>query len=209
MRMEVIHGSRVVPKAEQQALLAGVSDRIRDRNEMRIQQATAVRRSHHLALEHERDSVKRAMLAIEQRLVEALWVLARLPTKGARGFSNRNGIDYMLDKVDQYANAVANGGKWDLPPEKPPVPSGKAIDAMYDPLEWLSWLGRLDGKMVAAAAASRRGQMRANIRWQWVKTQVPEMADMSSRTLEYRYKNALRDLVAELTFRKAANALAD
>jgi hypothetical protein len=205
---EVHHGQRVLPPEEGKALLASMSAKLRERQEqMRIERAKVVRRAHHMDLAYERDSVVRAVMAVEHRLVEALWVLARLPSQGARGFSKRNGIPYMLDRIDQYANAVANGG-WDIPAPKPAVPSAKAIDAMYDPLGWLSWLGRIDGKLVAAAAASKRGEMKANIRWRFVREQVPEVEDMATRTLQHRYNASLRELVAELTFRKAVDALA-
>jgi hypothetical protein len=204
----VIHGSRELATEQGNALVASMSERFRARqDQQRLERAEVIRRAHYVDLQYERDSVIRAVMAVEHRLVEALWVLARLPSQGARGFSSRNGIPYMLDRVDQYANAVANGG-WDTPAPRPAVPSAKSIDAMYDPLTWLSWLGRIEGKLVAAAASSKRGQMKANIRWRFVREQVPELADIPTRTLQHRYHAALRDLVAELTFRKASHALA-
>lgn len=206
MRMVAVVGSRTYTGAEAKAVVLEASRALtarQSRDQMRIERARLVRRAHHIELEAERDSVRRAVMAVEHRLVEALWVLARLPASGARGFSSKNGISYLLDHVDQYANAVANGGEWDRPSPKPAVPSAKSIDAMYDPLEWLSWLGRIEGKLVAAAASSKRGQVNGNVRWRWVKSQVPELEDVAIRTLQWRYTTALHNLVTELTIRKA------
>lgn len=161
------------------------------------------RRRHEPKHVDDREGIKAAMLAVENKLVEAMWVLARLPNHGAKGFSSRNGVAYLLERAEIYANAVSNGGEWDKPRNKPERPDPRSIDAMYEPLGWLAWLGRIDGKMLAAATTSKRGKIGAHVSWRWVKTQVPELADVAVRTLQWRYSAALRSLVAELSIREA------
>lgn len=189
------------PEAEKLRIEAGFG--VRANHMIETQEWAEERRRHEPKHIDDRDGVKAAMLAVENRLVEAMWVLARLPNHGAKGFSSRNGVAYLLERAEIYANAVANGGEWDKPVNKPERPNPKSIDAMYEPLGWLAWLGRIEGKMLAAATTSKRGKIGAHVSWRWVKTQVPELAEVAVRTLQWRYSAALRSLVAELSIREA------
>jgi hypothetical protein len=137
------------------------------------------------------------MFAVEQRIVEALWTLARLPNDRGIGFATRNGVGYLDERADLYANAVTNGG-WLSTAPRPAPPSAKAIDAMHEPLEWLRHLERSQAKLVTAGAMSRRGDMDNPVRWSRIRVSLG-MEGLTIRTLQRRYENGLRDIVAYLT----------
>lgn len=183
---------REIPKAEGQVIALEACRSIRQRQEERLNRR--VKRLSHCP---ERTSVAKAMFAVEQRLVEALWTLARLPNDKVIGFASRNGVGYLDERADLYANAVANGG-WLTVPPRPAPPSARAIDAMYEPLEWLRHLERAQAKLLTEGAMSRRGDMANLIKWSRIRKKM-EMEHLSIRTLQRRYDQAIRDIVTHLT----------
>jgi hypothetical protein len=198
MRMEVIHGSRVVPKDQQREFLAGVSERMNARRLHSRLDRIEKRHSH----SPERLSVEKAMLAVEERIVRAYWVLARLPNDKGIGYARRNGVDYMLDRDDRFANAVSAGGKWEQQAPRPATPSGKDIDAMQEPFEWLRWLDEADARILAAGAMWKRGDAGRNVNWIRAKAGNRSIANFTNEQLKQKYRQALRTIVAELTARR-------
>ncbi len=150
----------------------------------------------------ERLSVEKAMLAVEERVVRAYWVLARLPNDKGIGFARRNGIDYMVEREDRFANAVAAGGKWDQPQPRPSVPSGREIDAMQEPFEWLRWLDESEARILAAGAMWKRGDAGRNVNWIRARLGNRSIANFTNEQLKQKYRQALRNIVAELTTRR-------
>lgn len=145
----------------------------------------------------DRPSVKRAMLAVESRLVAALWTLARLPGGGSGQGSC--GIAYIQEASDRWANAIEKG--WEVPMPRPPRPSPRAIDAMYEPLEWLSLLPREQSMLVSVAGGTKRGDVDRRIAWARVRSSLPQTLGQSVRTLQRRYEGGIREIVAKLTER--------
>lgn len=151
----------------------------------------------------DRASVKRAMRAVEARLVEALWTLARLPEPGkGQGIC---GLRYVHDAADRFANAVANGGRWEDATPRPALPSARAIDRMEEPLGWLALLGRDTGKLVAVAAGTKRGDVDRNVSWGRVRLALPDFGGLSVRTLQRRYEAALRSLIVSWSVTSRVN----
>jgi hypothetical protein len=188
MRFEVVHGSRVMKGEEAKAFLVDVGRRMNERAEARLN-----RRVRRLGGCPERMSVAKAMFAVEQRLVEALWTLARLPNDRGIGFAQRNGVGYFHDYADKVEQAKAAG--WLTTPPKPSPPDARAIDAMSEPLEWLRLLERGNAKLLSEGAMSRRGDMANPVRWSKIRKSL-EMEHLTIRTLQRRYEQALRDLIA-------------
>lgn len=180
-----------LPKAEGKVIALEAARAIRQKQE----DERLNRRVKRLAHCPERASIAKAMFAIEARLVEALWTLARLPDDRGIGFAKRNGVSYLNERADLYANAVAAGG-WLTTPPRPEPPSGRAIDAMYEPLEWLRLLERDQAKLLSEGAMNRRGKMANNIGWSRVRAKFPYMHHLTIRTIQRRYEQALRDLIA-------------
>jgi hypothetical protein len=147
----------------------------------------------------ERLSVQKAMLAIEDRIVKAFWVLARLPNDKGIGYAKRNGLDYLPEREDRFANAVAAGGKWDQETPRPAVPSGREIDAMYAPLEWLRLLDREHACILSIGAQWKRGESCRRVSWPRARERHTEFANYSTRTLQRRYNDALRTITVALT----------
>lgn len=143
----------------------------------------------------DRASIKRAMRAVESRIVEAVWTLARLPVSG--GGSSSCGIAYIQDATDRWANAVEKG--WEAPTPKPARPSPRAIDAMYEPLEWLSFLPRPQAMLVSTAATTKRGDVDRTVSWRRVRNSLLETHTLSIDTLQRRYNGGIREIVARLT----------
>lgn len=195
MRMVALVGSRTYTGAEAKAVVLEASRTFRERQEDRLNRR--VKRLSHCP---ERMSVAKAMFAVEQRLVEALWTLARLPNDKGIGFASRNGVGYLDERADLYANAVAAGGWLTIPP-RPAPPTAKAIDGMHEPLEWLRLLDREQARLLTAGATFRRGDMAKYISWSRIRVKVPEYAGLSIRTLQRRYEQALRDIVSHLTIK--------
>jgi hypothetical protein len=169
-----------------------ISNQFRRRQEQQLE-----RRMQRISHIPERLSVAKAMFSVEQRLVEALWTLARLPNDRGIGFAQRNGIGYLDERADLYANAVANGG-WLTVAPRPAPPSARAIDAMHEPLDWLRMLDRAQAKLLTEGAMSRRGDMANPVRWSKIRKKL-EMDHLTVRTLQRRYEAAVRAIVAELT----------
>lgn len=197
MRMVTIHGSKTLEGAEAVALRLAASRSILEKAEV----ARANRQAARLPHAPERQSVQKAMLLVEHRIVEALWTLARLPNDRGIGFARRNGVGYLDERADQYANAVQNGG-WLTVPPRPAPPSAKAIDAMHEPLEWLRLIPRENARLLTIGAQSKRGDVGRNISWPRVRASHPELEGLSTRTCRRRYSDALRAIVAELTMDK-------
>jgi hypothetical protein len=190
MRMVAIVGSRTYTGAEAKALSVAASHSFRARQEEKLN-----RRLKRLSHCPERLSVAKAMFAVEQRIVEALWTLARLPNDRGVGFANRHGVDYVMDRADKWAAAVAGGGWLNTPP-RPAPPRAADIDAMHEPLEWLRLLDRDQARLLSEGAMYRRGDMAKNINWNRLRSKFPQYAGLTIRTIERRYEQALRDLVA-------------
>lgn len=193
VRTIVVQNGRELPREQGQAVVLDASLRfMAQRNNARLS-----RKSEQIT--GDRASVQRAMLAVEDRIVRAFWVLARLPNDKGIGYAKRNGIDYMVEREDRFANAVAAGGKWDHAAPKPSVPSGREIDAMYVPLEWLGMLDRDHARILAIGAQWKRGESCRRVSWPRARERNPEINHLSTRTLQRRYNDALRTIAAELT----------
>lgn len=152
----------------------------------------------------DRDTLRRAMAAVEARLVEALWTLARLPMGRGPAGPRQHGLDYIQDQAQLFANAVAAGGKWEQPAMRPPRPSAKAIDAMHEPLSWITteFLPRDRCMLLMVAASLKRGDVARNVNWSRVVERLPELKPLSVRRLQQRYADGLRAIVAELLRRE-------
>lgn len=188
MRMVAIVGRSEYRGEEAKAVVLAASRSFRDRAEAHIDRR--IRRFNGCP---ERLSVAKAMFAIEQRIVEALWTLARLPNDRGIGFAQRNGVGYFHDYADKVEQAKAAG--WLTTPPKPSPPDARAIDAMTEPLEWLRLLERGNAKLLSEGAMSRRGDMANPVRWSRIRKSL-EMEHLTIRTLQRRYEQALRDLIA-------------
>jgi hypothetical protein len=197
VRQVTIHGERVLGAEEAAILRVEISRTFRARQQQRLESRVS-----RFARCPERLSVAKAMFAVEQRLVEALWTLARLPNDRGIGFAQRNGVGYLDERSDLYANAVANGG-WLTVPPKPAPPSAKAIDAMHEPMDWLAMLDRSQAKLLTEGAMSRRGDMANPVRWSRIRKKL-ELEHLTVRTLQRRYEAALRIIVSELTIASAS-----
>lgn len=199
MRMIVEQRGRMLDPKASAAVLAEVSARLRAKQEL----PKRVIRMNGFA--PERRSIERAMYAVEDRIVRALWVLSRLPNDRGINFARRNGIDYMQDREDRFANAVAAGGKWEQMRPQPSSPSGREIDAMHEPLDWLRYLDRSQARLLSAGAQSKKGDVDRNISWNRVKARMPEFDGLTVVTLHRRYRQALREIVTELTIANPDN----
>jgi hypothetical protein len=146
----------------------------------------------------DRPSVERGMLLVEDALCKAFWVLARLPNDRGAGYANRHGLDYMPEKEDRDY-AIASGGDWHDEQPRPPVPSGKEIDAMHQPMEWLRLLDRDHARVLATGVRWKHGESCRKISWPRLRVKYPEFANYSTRTLQRRYNEALRTIVSELS----------
>ena len=160
------------------------------------------RRDARLSSAPERRSIARAMLAVEERLVQAFWTIARqpIPVNASPRQVRRCGIDYFHDRTDSFARfADAAGGKWDSVQPRAPLPSSKAIDDANAALDWLLFVEERRRKILVAGATSKRGDAGRNINWSRIRDHLPEFADCTTRTLQDRYRQALREIVTELT----------
>lgn len=199
MRMDrTEYGSQVLTGQAAMALRISVSERMGARALVRRQERAMQRHDG----SPERQSVAIAMLAVEERIVKALWTLARLPNDKGIGFASRNGVGYLEERADIYANAVAAGG-WLTTAPRPAPPSARSIDAMHEPLEWMRCLERSQAKLLTEGAMSRRGDMADPVRWSRIRKKL-EMEHLTIRTLQRRYEQALRDIVSHLTLARIA-----
>lgn len=199
MRLErVEYGSQTFTGEAAKAVVLDASRRFTARAEV----SRAARRLERVdRLPAERRSVARAMILVEIKFVKAMWVLERaVSSDGARGHASRNGIDYMQDRIDQYANAVANGG-WMIPAPRPSLPSSKEIDEAVRVQRWLEFLDPADARLLTIGAMAKRGDAGRKINWMRVRPGLPELKDAPVRTLQSYYSRALRHMVAELAVR--------
>lgn len=148
----------------------------------------------------DRADIRHAMDTVEARIVEALWTLARLPEGRRPDGPNKHGVEYLQDRMDRWGAAVSEKG-FETPPPRPPLPSARAIDAMYEPLEWLSLVPKDSGKLITVAAATKRGDAERKVSWGRVTLMIPEITGCSVRTLQRRYESGIRAIVAELVGR--------
>lgn len=195
MRMEVIVNGRTVPKAEQSAVLLGATERFHARRLQRRLERTKERLAH----SPERQSVAIAMLAVEERLVKAFWTIARLP--GAGSSLGRCGIPYVHEASDIHARYVdAAAGKWEAPPPRPSLPSAKDIDSANAALDWLLLIED-EGlrKLLVVGATSKRGDAGRQINWGRIRAGLRDLGEIPARSLNFRYQEALRIIVNELT----------
>lgn len=202
MRQVTIMGSRVLPEAEAAAIRAQVSERMRQRA------AELLRgRVSRLPEVPERRSVAAAALAVEERLVKAFWTIARQPLGASSPIaSGRCGIEYFHDRADVHARySDAAGGKWDSIAPRPSLPSSKEIDAANSALDWLLLIDEEDlRRVLVIGATSKRGDAGRRINWIRLRPSLPGYAEVTVRTLQRRYQEALRIIVSELTVRKIA-----
>jgi hypothetical protein len=198
VRTVVVHNGRELSREQGQAVVLDAS-RAFDAKRLQARMARVEKRH---AQTPERLSIEKAMLAVEERLVKAYWVLARLPNDKGIGFAKRNGVDYSEEREDRFANAVAAGGKWEQIAPRPPVPSGREIDAMQEPFDWLRWLEESDARVLAAGAMWKRGDSGRNVNWIRVRASRPELEGFTTDMLKVKYRHALREIVAELTARR-------
>lgn len=194
MKMEYELNGKSVSKERGRALATAASYSLRNRVEI----SHLERRASRITGSPERLSVQRAMLAVEDKLVQAFWVLARLPNDRGVGYASRHGVDYMMDRVDKWGAAVAGGG-WLTEAPRPSPPRASSIDAMHEPLGWLCHLDRSTARLVTVAAQSKRGDTAANISWGRVRATLPEVATYSTNRLHRVYRDGLRTIVNELT----------
>lgn len=143
---------------------------------------------------HDRPSIKRALDAVEARLVEATWTLFRMP-----GDQRPRGVfwpEYPEERRDRWGRAVENEGRWDHIRIRPAVPSSREIDRMLPTLDWLNTLPRDQARVVFAAALSKRGEVKRNVSWRRVREWTQETA-LSIRSLQLRYVDGLRMIAGE------------
>lgn len=143
---------------------------------------------------HDRPSIKRALDAVEARLVEATWVLFRLP--GDRRPSGVCWPEYPEERRDRWGRAVENEGRWEHIRIRPAIPSSREIDRMLPTLDWLSSLPRDQARIVFAAAMSKRGEAKRNVSWRRVREWTQETS-LSIRSLQLRYIDGLRAIAGE------------
>lgn len=174
-----------------------------------LQTSRIQRRVERLPDAPDRQSVARAILAVEDRLVRAFWTIARQPipvNASAPRQAQRCGIDYFHEQVDSFARFVdAAGGKWDSVAPRPSLPSSKAIDEANRTLDWLLLITDESlRKLLVVAATSKRGDAGRRMNWMLVRLKLPEFSQMPVRTLKWRYREALRIIVSELTLARVA-----
>jgi hypothetical protein len=196
--MEVIENGKAVPKELQSAVLLDMSDRFRAKQLQRRLERTKRRHEGF----PERQSVAIAILAVEEKIVSALWTIARQPLgKIAPLSAGRCGIDYIHDRSDIHSiYADAAGGKWHATAPKPSLPSAKEISLADRVQDWLLLVDD-EGlrKILVYGATSKRGDAGRQVNWIRVKGAIRELEGYSLRTLNARYQEALRTIVNALT----------
>lgn len=202
MHEVTVIGDRILSAEQAAVVRVEISNAFRQRQE----QSRLQRRLSRLPAAPERASVSRAMLAVEERLVKAFWTIARQPARRISPSAlSRCGIEYLHDRSDVHSiYADAAGGKWDAIAPRPPVPSGKEIDAANGALDWLLYLEDSQRKLLVAGATSKRGDAGRQINWTRLREGMPELSGLSARTLRWRYRDALRIIVIELTENRIA-----
>lgn len=203
MRMEVIENGKAVPKELRSAVLLDCSTRFRARQDQaqiaRMERAVKRNRA------PDRQSIAIAMLAVEQRLVEAFWTIARQPvSRLGPSLLSQCGLDYIAERGDLNGYMDAAGGKWHSVAPRPPIPSGREIDRANEALDWLLFVDEPRRKLLVAGATSKRGDTGRIISWGRLRQGMPELHGLTTRTLQGRYREALRIIVTELTLARLA-----
>lgn len=171
-------------------------------------QARLERTVRRLSSAPDRLSIAKAMLAVEERLVKAFWTIARQPmSRLAPLEGSRNGVSYIHDRLDTHARYTdAPAGKWDTVAPRPSLPSSREIDAATEALDWLLLVDERRRRILVVGATSKRGDAGRNINWNRLKEHLPEFGDCTTRTLQDRYRQALREIVTELTLARIVKA---
>lgn len=190
---ETIHGSRTLTGDEGEALRLDASARFRARHLQRRLERTIKR--HEGA--PDRKSVAIAMLAVEERLVEAYWVLGRSTTNPGPQRQAKHGIDYILDRDDKWAAAVAGGG-WLTQPSTPPPATPREVDRADEALEWLQILPAEQKAIVSIGARLKNGDIARRVNWGIARLRLPEYSHLSSDRLRRIYKDGLRAIAARI-----------
>lgn len=198
LRLVVIHGGRELDSHDGAELLLRVGSRLRARVD-RLEQRYA-----HVP---ERLSVGKAMLAVEEQIVKALWTIARQPLGGFTPIASaRCGIEYTHDRTDVHSiYADAAGGKWDTAAPRPSLPSAKDISAADRVQDWLLLIDDEElRKLLVIGATSKRGDSGRKINWTRLRPSIAQYAETTVRTLQRRYDEALRIIVSELTLARVS-----
>lgn len=199
-RLVVVHGDKELGRDEGHALSLSVSARFRARQLQRRLERTQKENP-----APERQSVAIAMLAVEERLVKAFWTIARQPARNlGPGLLAKCGLAYLPDKTDLAGYTDAAGGKWDSVAPRPALPSSREIDEANRALDWLLYVDEVRRKVLVVGATSKRGDTGRQINWPRIRDRVPELAGLSTRTCQGRYREALRIIVNELTLARLA-----
>jgi hypothetical protein len=195
VRSVTIMGQRVLGAEEAAAVRLELSNQFRARQEREELVQALARRPRR----DESASVRFAMRCVEQRIVKGLWTLEiSLPPEGRVGWKARMGIDYMMNREDKWAAAVAGGG-WLSTQPSPAPPSTEEIDAALEAKKWIECLPEQQARLLATAALSKRGDRERRVNWPSVMERLKIRDDTPLRTLRDRYDQALRYIVAELT----------
>lgn len=150
----------------------------------------------------ERQSVAIAMLAVEEQIVKALWTIARQPLgKDAPRTPTKCGIPYIHDRLDVHSiYADAAGGKYESVQPRSGLPSAKDISHGDRVQDWLLLVGDEHlARILVAGATSKKGDAGRQVNWARVAHAAPELRDIPARSLNFRYQEALRIIVVELT----------
>lgn len=195
-KTEVMVGSRVLPPETGKAVLAQVSESFHNTRLRRRLERCEMRHRH----TPERLSVEKAMLAVEERFVAAMWVLERaLPQEGVAGYGNRAGMDYLREEEDHWL-----AGRWQHIAPRPAVPSGREIDAARKAHGWVRHLDELQARVLTVGAMSKRGDSARKVNWNRVRSRLPEIESYTVRHLQGLYSGALRAIVGALTMERLA-----
>lgn len=209
--MVAIEGSRVYRGEEAKAVVLEASRAFREKQLSRI-----TRRAARLPDAPDRRSVAEAMLAVEIRLVKAFWTIARQPLGGARPLLidedgdirlGKQGVEYVHEEdKDRHAGYQdAPGGDWTSTAPRGSLPSSKEIDDANTALDWLLLIDdETLRKLLVVGATNKRGDAGRQISWIRVRTTMPELVGYTTRALKYKYREALRIIVHELTMARFA-----
>lgn len=198
MRMEVIENGKPVPKELHAAVLLAATERFQARLLQRRLERTMQRHQH----APDRRSVAVAMLAVEEKIVKALWTIARQPLgKVAPISAARCGLEYVHDRNDIHSiYADAAGGKWGSVAPRPALPNAKEITEADRVQDWLLLIDDEDlRRLLVVGATSKRGDAGRRVNWLRLRPSLPTYRDTGVRTLQRRYDEALRLIVNELT----------
>lgn len=204
MKIELFENGRAVPKERHSAVLIDASRRF----EARYLQRRLERVKDRHRDSPDRMSVAIAVLAVEEKIVTALWTIARQPLGKVAPLSlGRCGIDYVHDRSDVHSiYADAAGGKWDTVAPRPSLPSAKDITEADKVQDWLLLIDdERMRKILVIGATSKRGDAGRRIPWPRLRPSLPEYKEITVRTLQRKYDEALRIIVTELTIARMSS----